>query len=61
MGAVRKPDVEIRPITDCSMPRDISVNNYCSDIIEGFQYKSVDNVLSMHSIIHSSSRHLVCL
>ena len=29
------------------MPRDISVNNYCSDIIEGFQYKNVDNVLAM--------------
>ena len=29
------------------MPRDISVNNYCADIIEDFQYKSVNNVLSM--------------
>ena len=47
MGAVPKPDGGIRPITDCSMPRDISVNNYCSDINEEFQYKSVDNVLSM--------------
>ena len=47
MGAVPKPDGGIRPITDCSMPRDISVNNYCSDIIEDFQYKSVDNVLAM--------------
>ena len=34
MGAVPKPDGGIRPITDCSMPRDISVDNYCSDIIE---------------------------
>ena len=47
MGAVPKPDGGIRPITDCSMPRDISVNNYCSDIIEDFQYKSVDHVLAM--------------
>ena len=47
MGTVPKSDGGIRPITDCSMPRDISVNNYCSDIIEDFQYKSVDNVLSM--------------
>ena len=29
------------------MPRDISVNNFCDDIIEEFQYKSVDYVLSM--------------
>ena len=33
MGAVRKPDGGIRPITDCSMPKDISVNNYCADIV----------------------------
>ena len=47
MGAVPKPDGGIRPITDCSMPRDIAVNNYCSAIIEDFQYKSVDHVLAM--------------
>ena len=41
MGAVPKPDGGIKPITDCSMPRDIS------DIIEDFQYKNVDNVLAM--------------
>ena len=29
------------------MPRDISVNNVCQNIIEDFQYKSVDNVLAM--------------
>ena len=29
------------------MPRDISVSNYCSEIIEDFQYKSVDHVLAM--------------
>ena len=47
MGAVPKPDGGVRPITDCSMPRDISVNNFCENIIEDFQYKSVDNVLAM--------------
>ena len=47
MGAVPKPDGGIRPITDCSMPRDISVNNFCENIIEDFQYKSVYNVLAM--------------
>ena len=47
MGAVTKPDGGIRPITDCSMPSDISVNNYCSNFIQEFQYKNVDNVLAM--------------
>ena len=47
MGAVPKPDGGIRPITDCSMPRDISVNNFCADIIQDFQYKNVDHVLAM--------------
>ena len=47
MGAVPKPDGGIRPIINCSMRKDISVNNYCVDIIEEFQYKHVDNVLSM--------------
>ena len=37
----------IRPITDCSMPKNISVNNYCADIIQDFQYKNVDHVLAM--------------
>ena len=36
-----------RPIVDCSMPKDKSVNNFCSGIIEEFKYKSVDNVLSI--------------
>ena len=47
MGAVPKPDGGIRPITDCSMPRSISVNNFCENIIEDFQYKSVHNVMAM--------------
>ena len=47
IGAVPKPDGGIRPITDCSMPRDISVNNFCADIIQDFQYKNVDHVLAM--------------
>ena len=47
MGAIPKPDRGIRPITDCFMPRDISVNNFCDNVIEEFQYKSVDNVSAM--------------
>ena len=45
--AVPKPDGGVRPITDCSMPRDISVSNYCENILEEFRYKSVDNVMAM--------------
>ena len=29
------------------MPRSISVNNFCENIIEDFQYKSVHNVMAM--------------
>ena len=47
MGAVPKPGGGIRPTTDCSMPKDISVNNFCADIIQDFQYKNVDHVLAM--------------
>ena len=43
MGAVPTLDGGIRPITDCSMPRDISVNNYCDDLIVDFQYKNEIN------------------
>ena len=47
LGAVPKPNGEIRPITDCSMPLHDSVNTHCENLIEEFKYKSVDNVLSM--------------
>ena len=50
LGAVPKPDGVIRPITDCSMPSNTSVNNHCENLIEEFKYKSVDNVLSMLNI-----------
>ena len=64
MGTVPKPHGGIRPITNYSMPRDISVNNYCSDIIEDFQYKSVDNVLASHAPgggLYGSGGHKICL
>ena len=50
LGAVPKPDGEIRPITDCSMPLQNSINNHCDKLIEEFKYKSVDNVLSMLNV-----------
>ena len=50
LGAVPKPDGEIRPITDCSMPLYKFVNNHCDNLIEELKYKSVDNVLSMLNV-----------
>ena len=49
-GAVPKPDGELRPIMDCSMPLNTSVNNHCENLIEEFKYKSVDNILSMLNV-----------
>ena len=60
IGAVPKLDGGIRPISDCSMPRVISVNDFCESIIEEFQYKSVDNVVAMlqeGDVLHGSGGH----
>ena len=50
LGAVPKPNGEIRPITDCSMPLHKSINNHCENLIEEFKHKSVDDVLSMLNV-----------
>ena len=47
LGAVPKPNGGIRPITDCSRPTGISVNNYCCSLFKEFSYKSVDNVVEI--------------
>ena len=47
IGAVPKPDGRVRPIIDCSRPDKCSVNNFCSEIIEEFKYKSVEDVLAL--------------
>ena len=44
MGAVSKSDGRLRPITDCSMPDNISVNNFMSTTCEDFKYKTVNDV-----------------
>lgn len=44
LGAVCKPDGGIRPITDCSRPPDIAVNNFSSSLLEPFHYMSVNDV-----------------
>ena len=38
LGANPKPDEEIRPITDCSMPLNKSVKNHNENLIEEFKY-----------------------
>ena len=50
LGAVPKPDGEIRLITDCSMPLQSSINNHCENLIEEFKYKSVDNFLALLNV-----------
>ena len=47
LGAVPKPNGEIRPITDCSRPTGKSVNNFCGSLFKEFSYKSVDNVVDL--------------
>ena len=47
LGAVPKPNGGIRPITDCSRPHGISVNNHCDTLFKEFSYKSVDDVVDI--------------
>ena len=49
MGGVEKSDGSLRPITDCSMPEKISINNYMDTTCKKFNYKSVDNLTEMLS------------
>ena len=47
MGGVPKSNGKLRPITDCSMPEKISINNYMKDTFVPFSYKSVNNVVEV--------------
>ena len=47
LGAVPKPGGKIRPITDCSRPSNVSINNYCGSLFREFTYKSVENVVEI--------------
>ena len=49
LGGVEKVDGRLRPITDCSMPEGISINNYMSTTCEKFSYNSVDDLAQMLS------------
>ena len=44
LGAVPKSDGRLRPITDCSLPRAVSVNNFMLSTCKEFTYKSVNDV-----------------
>ena len=50
LGAVPKPGGKIRPITDCSRPEGLSVNNFCGTLLEDFKFKSVDNVIAILNV-----------
>lgn len=47
LGAVPKPDGNIRPITDCSKPDDISVNYHCASLVLPFKFMSIKDVVAM--------------
>ena len=42
LGAVKKSDGRLRPITDCSRPDGGSINNYMSTTFESFSYNSAN-------------------
>lgn len=47
LGAVAKPNGNIRSITDCSRPVGVSVNYHGSALVEKFHYLSVDDVTDL--------------
>lgn len=49
IGAVAKADGGVRPITDCSRPAGLCINDNIGDLPISFKYKSVDNVVAMLS------------
>ena len=50
LGAVKKSNGKLRPITDCSRPEGTSINNFMKDTFESFSYNSVDDAVSLLSI-----------
>ena len=44
LGAVPKSDGRLRPITDCSRPETISINNFMASTCSEFKYNSVNDV-----------------
>ena len=49
LGAVTKSDARLRPITDCSRPEGVSINNFMTTSFESFSYNSVETAVHMLS------------
>ena len=49
LGAVWKSNGKLRPITDCSRPDGLSINNYMSDTFNSFSYNSVQDAVDLLS------------
>ena len=47
LGAVRKANGSLRPITDCSRPEGSSINNYMSSTFQTFTYNSVQDAVDV--------------
>ena len=47
LGAVKKSDGRLRPITDCSRPEGSSINNNMATTFSSFSYKSVDTAVQI--------------
>lgn len=47
LGAVMKPDGDVRPITDCSRPSGWCLNDHMGSLALKFSYKSVDSVVEV--------------
>ena len=45
LGAVPKPNGSVRHITDCSRPKNISVNNYMHQTFSSFAFNTIDTVI----------------
>ena len=47
LGGVEKSDGSLRPVTDCSRPKDLSINNFMEETCKKFKYKSLDDVVEL--------------
>ena len=47
LGAVLKSNGKLRPITDCSRPDGLSINNFMESTFKAFSYKSVEDAVDI--------------
>ena len=50
LGAVLKSNGKLRPITDCSRPDGISINNFMDTTFKAFSYKSVEDAVDILNV-----------